>query len=314
MMDTNQQNMGRSIPVTLSPCHLVTLSLLLAAGCDLPGRPAPGSRPEPADQVTDFGVLYAERCAGCHGADGKLGPAPPLNDPIFLAIVPDAELLRVIREGRSVTPGQKSPMPAFAHEKGGPLTGAQVKALAEGIKKHWELPASPSGSLPAYIGPAAADGGRKDHIEPIGPPKGASDNPSKEGDGGRKDHIELIGPPKGAPVNPPVGARAGRKEEGARVFARACAGCHGPQGKGGKDGDRPGSRDGGAINDQAFLALISDQELRRYAITGRPDLGMPAYNGKDGRAPDFQPLTSAEIDDLVALLASWRLGGPANGR
>ena len=36
----------------------------------------------------------------------------------------------------------------------------------------------------------------------------------------------------------------------------------------------------GAINDPAFLALISDQALRRYAITGRPDLGMPAYDGK----------------------------------
>jgi cytochrome c oxidase cbb3-type subunit III len=55
---------------------------------------------------------------------------------------------------------------------------------------------------------------------------------------------------------------------------------------------------------------MSDHALRRLAITGRPDLGMPAYDGKDGRAPDFQPLTSAEIDDVVALLAYWRQGGP----
>jgi hypothetical protein len=94
------------------------------------------------------------------------------------------------------------------------------------------------------------------------------------------------------------------------VFARACAGCHGPQGQGGKNG----GRQVGAINNPAFLALISDQELRRLAITGRPDLGMPAYDGKEGRPPDFRPLTSAEINDLVALLASWRLGGPANGK
>ena len=33
---------------------------------------------------------------------------------------------------------------------------------------------------------------------------------------------------------------------------------------------------------------------------------MPDYAGVDGRADDFQPLTSAEIDDLVALLAEWR--------
>src|SRR5262249_57842209 len=96
--------------VTLSPCHLVTVSLLLAAGCDLPGRPSIADRPVPANQVKDFGALYATHCAGCHGADGKLGPAPPLNDPLFLAIVPNAELMRVIIEGRAVRTTQKTPM------------------------------------------------------------------------------------------------------------------------------------------------------------------------------------------------------------
>jgi hypothetical protein len=37
---------------------------------------------------------------------------------------------------------------------------------------------------------------------------------------------------------------------------------------------------------------------------------MPAYDDTAGRPADFQPLTSAQIDDLVALLASWRQGGP----
>jgi len=90
------------------------------------------------------------------------------------------------------------------------------------------------------------------------------------------------------------------------VFARACAGCHGSQGQGGKNGDRQV----GAINNQAFLALISDQAIRRYAITGRPDLGMPAFDGHNGRSAEFRPLSSAEIDDLVALLASWTRSGP----
>ena len=70
-----------------------------------------------------------------------------------------------------------------------------------------------------------------------------------------------------------------------------------------------------------FGALILFEDVnttfiagRRYAITGRPDLGMPAFDGKDGRPPDFRPLNSAEINDLVALLAYWRLGGQANGK
>ena len=59
-------------------------------------------------------MSFTARCAGCHGADGKFGPAPPLNDSVFLAIVPDAELRHVISDGRVVTAAQKSPMPAFA--------------------------------------------------------------------------------------------------------------------------------------------------------------------------------------------------------
>ena len=75
---------------------------------------------------------------------------------------------------------------------------------------------------------------------------------------------------------------------------------------GGTNGE--GGENGGEINDPAFLALISDQALRRIIITGRPDLGMPTYADGDGRSAEFQPLTSAEIDDLVALLADWRSG------
>ena len=79
------------------------------------------------------------------------------------------------------------------------------------------------------------------------------------------------------------------------MFARDCATCHGKTGKG---GDAAGS-----IHDSAFLALISDQALRRYIITGRPDFDMPNYldRGND-------ELTSQEINDLVALLSSWRAG------
>jgi mono/diheme cytochrome c family protein len=226
---------------------------LLAAGCDLPGKPKPADRPKPADQVTDFGVLYATRCAGCHGADGKLGPAPPLNDPLFLAIVPDKELLRVIAEGRTVTPGQKSPMPAFAHDRGGPLTAQQVQILAKGIKVRW-AGAAPTEQPPPYLPPP----------------------------------------------------ETGDKERGAKLFDLACAICHGDDGK--------GAEQAGAVNDPAFLALISDQALRRIVITGRGDLGMPDYSDPNWRSPKFKPLTSVEINDLVALLRSWQHGGSYDGK
>lgn len=233
---------------------MVVVLLAVAGGCDFPGRPDPANRPQMPDQIVDFTKLYAANCAGCHGANGELGPAPPLNDPLFAAIVPDDELRRVIRDGRHGTP-----MPAFARANGGSLTDAQIEALASGIKSQWK-PSSPlDEEPPAY---------------PLG---------------------------KGVGVQTTPGSRA----RGAEVFARACAGCHGSDGKGGRDDGLMG----GAINVPAFLALISDQALRRIIITGRSDLGMPTYAANDGRPADFQPLTSAEIDDLVALLADWRSSG-----
>ena len=231
-------------------CALLGLWLLLCTGCDFPGRPDPNNRPEPENKVVAFEPLFRRNCAGCHGADGQLGPAPPLNDPIFLAIMPDAELLQVIRSGR---PG--TPMPAFAHEHGGDLTDAQVTALAEGIKSHWKAAPSTRTDLPEYLLAKSSEG-----------------------------------------------VAAGDRQRGAEIFARTCADCHGVRDESGKLAEGMA----GPIDDPSFLALISDQALRRIIITGRPDLGMPNYSESDGRADDFQPLTSADIEDLVALLASWR--------
>ena len=111
------------------------LSLLLLSGCDLPGKPKRADRPVAEDRILDFKVLYGRNCAGCHGAEGKLGPAPPLNDPLFLSIVKDVELWDVISHGR-----QGHLMPAFARDEGGPLTEEQVEVLIRGIRARWARP------------------------------------------------------------------------------------------------------------------------------------------------------------------------------
>jgi cytochrome c oxidase cbb3-type subunit III len=239
-----QERLLRSVTALGSLCWLL---LVAVSGCDFPGKPALADRPIAADEVVNFDVLYRQNCSGCHGANGKFGPAPPLNDPVFLSIVPDSVLLSVISEGRSGTP-----MPAFTTKRGGPLNDAQVKALATGIKPRWGSTQTMQTAAPPYS--IAAD------------------------------------------------SAAGNKDRGERIFARACAPCHGPLGEGTKEG----TSGAGAINDPSFLALISDQALRRYAITGRPDLGMPDHADKTGRSDDYRPMTSAEINDLVALLAAWR--------
>jgi cytochrome c oxidase cbb3-type subunit 3 len=102
---------------------------MLVTGCDIPGRPRPEDRFVTPHSELSFSVLYQQNCSGCHGADGTLGPAPPLNDPLFRSIVPEKELQQIIAEGRTGTL-----MPAFGEKHGGPLTAAQIHVLTREIK------------------------------------------------------------------------------------------------------------------------------------------------------------------------------------
>ncbi|HVW02871.1 MAG TPA: c-type cytochrome [Planctomycetaceae bacterium] len=227
----------------------------------------------PADQVVDFQTLYGTHCIGCHGAGGSLGPAPPLNDPLFRAGISREELVRTITSGRRGTP-----MPGFAPEAGGTLTTTQIEVLIAEIK-----------GVPYRVDRAETANG----VELRVVPDPAGQTPA-------------WGPMPGYPHNAPKFQEPEDREDardpaqvgrGDRVFEQACSGCHGPDGRG---------ADAGAINDPAFLSLISNRALRRIIITGRPDLGMPDYSDKHDRGDDFQPLTTADVDDLVAFLKQWR--------
>src|SRR5262249_42550680 len=92
---------------------LATLMLLgLTASCDrLPGKPTPAERWQSMTELTNFDPLYEQNCSGCHGADGHLGAARPLNDPLYLALVSVAALRAVIAQGVAGTTA-----PAFAQQ------------------------------------------------------------------------------------------------------------------------------------------------------------------------------------------------------
>lgn len=94
------------------------------------------------------------------------------------------------------------------------------------------------------------------------------------------------------------GARPGQVSAGQAAYKTACATCHGNDGQ--------GTEGAGRINSPAFLALMSDQALRRLIITGRPDLGMPSFAEPAGRPPGFKPLTNQDVNDIMALLQSWK--------
>jgi cytochrome c oxidase cbb3-type subunit III len=258
----------------------ICLSFLLIVGCNvkLPGKPNPTDRPVPVEKVLAFDELYSRNCAGCHGKNGTHGPAPPLNDPLFRAIVPKEMLEALLKEGRKQ--GQiKTAMAPFAHESGGPLSSAQVKVLVHEIK-----------------------GLRYRIVETDINSKQTVDVEANE-----QGIVPQWGLVAAVPSSTPpyaVTKTAGDAKLGAPIFLRACANCHGIDGGG-------VVRDGklcNKINDPTFLSLISDQELRRIIITGRGDLKMPDYSQKNGRDENFQPLTSAQIGDLGALLSEWRNG------
>jgi len=133
--------MIRVLPLSLAFAYAAVV------GCsNAPGKPKPVVNDGVPTPVMAFAPLYSTYCAGCHGAEGKLGPAPPLNDPLFLKIISDEELTSVVANGRSGTS-----MPAFLLSKGGLLNAAQVKVLVEGLRSQWSKPEYP-GDVPTLSG------------------------------------------------------------------------------------------------------------------------------------------------------------------
>jgi cytochrome c oxidase cbb3-type subunit 3 len=128
----------------------IWIVVLAVTACDgLPGRPRRDQHEVRPDRVESFPVLYARNCAGCHGSEGRGGPSLGLANTVYLAIVDDAALRRVIAGGVKGTG-----MPAFATSAGGMLTDRQVEILVKGIR---------------------AWGGRGDPVPTVGLPRYAAD-------------------------------------------------------------------------------------------------------------------------------------------
>jgi len=98
---------------------------------------------------------------------------------------------------------------------------------------------------------------------------------------------------------PPYKApQGGSAADGQRVYAMACARCHGAVGQ------KPGPA--GSILDGAFLGLISAQMIRTTVIAGRPDLKHPDWRGY----VQGHPLTDSDVSDVTAWLMAQRPANP----
>ena len=130
------------------------LPLLLLSACSTPnGQPQKGSEPVAPNQVLEFSTLYAQNCAGCHGAEGNGGASIALANPVYLAIVDENAVHNIVANGVRGTS-----MPAFAQSAGGLLTDEQTNAITGGMFSRWQRKGTLDGvNPPSYAARTAGD-------------------------------------------------------------------------------------------------------------------------------------------------------------
>lgn len=135
-------------------CTFAAFSMMLLSACSSPpGRPTKDSEDPAPSQISDFRTLYAENCAACHGTDGRGGAAVALADPVYLAVVDESSMRKVVASGVRGTS-----MPAFAQSAGGMLTDKQIDVITSEIRSRWSRPGTLTGAnVPSYAAKSPGD-------------------------------------------------------------------------------------------------------------------------------------------------------------
>jgi cytochrome c oxidase cbb3-type subunit 3 len=138
-------------------CMFAPLAAIFLTGCGAPhGQPHSGSEVLAPNEVLEFGPLFSENCAACHGPEGRGGAAIALASPVYLAIADDASIRKSIAQG---VPG--TAMPAFAQSAGGMLTDAQIDVLTKEIRSRWSRRGFlDAASAPPYMPTSTGDAQR----------------------------------------------------------------------------------------------------------------------------------------------------------
>jgi cytochrome c oxidase cbb3-type subunit III len=136
---------------------IAVLPLVLLSACGIPnGQPQKGSEVVAPNQVVDFGTLYAQNCAGCHGTEGRGGASIALANPVYLAIVDQNAVRNVVANGVRGTS-----MPAFAQSAGGLLTDEQINVITNGMFSRWGRKGILDGTNPpSYAAKTTGDAAR----------------------------------------------------------------------------------------------------------------------------------------------------------
>jgi len=127
--------------------------MLLSACSSPPGRPSKDSEDPAPSEISDFRTLYAANCAACHGSDGRGGAAVALAAPVYLAVVDDSAMRKIVANGVRGTS-----MPAFAQSAGGMLTDKQIDVITSEIRSRWSRPGILTGAnVPSYAAKSSGD-------------------------------------------------------------------------------------------------------------------------------------------------------------
>jgi len=141
-------------------CVFTALAAILFSGCGAPhGQPGKGSEVLAPNEILEFGTLYSENCAGCHGAEGRGGAAIALANPVYLAIADDAVIRKVIANGVRGTS-----MPAFAESAGGMLTDKQIDLITSEMRSRWSRHGILNGVNPPSYAPKSAGDAQRGEV------------------------------------------------------------------------------------------------------------------------------------------------------
>jgi cytochrome c oxidase cbb3-type subunit III len=141
-------------------CMSAAISMMLLSGCSSPpGRPTKDSEDPAPSEISDFKILYAENCAACHGTEGRGGAALALADPVYLAILDESAMRKIIANGVRGTS-----MPAFAQSAGGMLTNKQIDLLTTEMRSRWSRPGILNGAHPPAYAAESAGNARQGEV------------------------------------------------------------------------------------------------------------------------------------------------------
>jgi len=246
-----------------------------------PVASAPSSATDPARGA----AIFASTCFVCHGEAGRGGRAPALNDPERLSQFDDEWFRQTIAYGRPA-----KGMPTWSTVLAPGQIDDLVALLAAWRRGETVMPATPAGDhLEATLFALSRDDvldaefHLREALEVASPlqadPIRAAIALITAGnlDGAAQTIQDLL-------AHPPAGDPA----QGQQLYVANCEVCHGIGGEGGL---------GPALTNNANVQARDDQALLEFILAGRPETGMPAWEGR---------LTEAEINHIVALLRQWQ--------